>query len=72
MAEEIRRSRLDLAKTRPTPPPTRQPIGKRWLDRFKTRYPEIQGVWKRQVEGVRHNTANLEVIKAYFEATTEL
>ena len=72
MAEEVRRSRLCLSKTPPTPPFLRRPIGKHWLDRFRNRHPEIQGVWTRQIEGVRHNTANLDVVKTYFEATTEL
>lgn len=72
MAEEIRRSRVCLSKTPPTPPSTRRPIGKSWLNRFRQRHPEIQGVWTRQIEGVRHNTTNLELVKTYFEATTEL
>ncbi|PPJ59567.1 hypothetical protein CBER1_11687 [Cercospora berteroae] len=72
IAEKVRQSRLWLARTPPTLPSTRRPMGKHWLDRFRNRHPEIQGVWTRQIEGVRHNIANLDIVKTYFEAVTEL
>jgi hypothetical protein len=68
MAEEIRRLRFRLTST----PTSLRLIGKHWLDRFRIRHPEIQGVWTRQIDGVRHNTVILEAVKTYFEATTEL
>ena len=40
MAETIRRQRFQLSKQAPR----RRPIGKRWLDRFRIRYPEIKGI----------------------------
>jgi len=41
MAEEIRRSRYQLASV---PPSYDRPISKSWLDRFRKRHSEIQGV----------------------------
>jgi len=69
MAEEIRRNRFQLSKT---PSSYLRPIGKSWLDRFRTRHPEIQGVWTRKIESVRHKALSLNVAKMWFEAVTEL
>jgi len=69
MAEEIRRSRYQLASV---PPSYDRPIGKSWLDRFRKRHSEIQGVWTRKIEGVRHKALSLEVVKTWFEAVTEV
>lgn len=69
MAEEIRRCRFRLSRTPPSYP---RPIGKSWLDRFRKRHPEIQGAWTRTIEGARHKAVNLEGIKTWFEAVTEL
>ena len=43
MAENIRRQRYQLSTHRRSNPLLR-PLGKNWLDKFKSRYPEIQGV----------------------------
>ena len=49
-----------------------RPIGKNWLDRFKKRHPEVQGVWARKIEGAGHNAMNVETVKTWFEAVTKL
>jgi hypothetical protein len=59
MAEEVRRSRFQLSQL---PPSTSQPIGEHWIDRFRTRHPEIQGVWARQIESVRHTAINTDIV----------
>lgn len=69
MAEEVRRNRFPLSRDPPSCP---RPIGKSWLDRFRVRHPEIQGVWARKIEGARHKAMNVETVKTWFEAVTEL
>ncbi|TKA64438.1 hypothetical protein B0A49_10136 [Cryomyces minteri] len=69
MAEEIRRGRVRLSKKLP---PSPRPIGGRWLDRFKTRHPEIEGIWTRQIESARFNATSYEGVKRWFDAVTEL
>ena len=49
MAEEIRRYRFQLSQS---PPSTLRPIGEHWIDRFRTRHLEIQGVWTCQIDSV--------------------
>lgn len=46
MAQELRRGRVQLSS--PSSPNPR-PIGYSWLEQFKTRYPELEGVWARQI-----------------------
>ncbi|KYG40615.1 hypothetical protein M433DRAFT_160164, partial [Acidomyces richmondensis BFW] len=53
-------------------PPYLHPLGKGWLDRFRTRHPQIQGIWTRQIEGVRHNAISVAALKTWFDAVTEL
>ena len=69
MAEEIRRCRFQLSES---PPPTLQPIGEHWIDRFRIRHPEIQGVWTRQIESARHTAINTDAVKTWFDAVAEL
>ena len=69
MAEEVRRSRFKLSQS---PRPTLQPIGEQWIDRFRARHPDIQGVWTRQIESVRHTAINTDAVKTWFDAVTEL
>ncbi|KAK0246679.1 hypothetical protein LTS02_017836 [Friedmanniomyces endolithicus] len=69
MAEEIRNNQYRLSKASP---PSHRSIGKSWLDRFRKRNPEIQGVWTRKIEGVRHNAMRPEAVKTWFEAVIEL
>ena len=40
MAKEIRRSRFQLSAS----PPSLRRIGDHWVERFRTRHPEIQGI----------------------------
>jgi hypothetical protein len=69
MAEEVRYGRYQLGHN---PPSCERPIGKSWLDRFRYRHPEIQGIWTRKIDGVRHKALSLEVVKTWFEAVTEV
>lgn len=57
MAEEIAHQRYQLSKA----PPLQQSFGKHWLERFRARHTEIQGVWTRQIESARYNATNVEV-----------
>jgi hypothetical protein len=69
MAEEVRQSRFQLSQS---PPSNLRPIGEHWIDRFRTRHPEIQGIWTRQIDSVRHNATNTETVQTWFKAVTEL
>jgi hypothetical protein len=44
IAEEIRRGRIQLSRASALTPPL---IGQKWLRRFKTRMPDIAGIWTR-------------------------
>lgn len=68
MAEEIAHPQYQLSKA----PPLQQSFGKHWLERFRARHSEIQGVWTCQIESARYNATNVEVLKTYFDAVTEL
>ena len=69
MADEIRRNRFPLSRDPPSYP---RPIGKSWLDRFRVRHLGIQGAWSRKIEGARQKAMNVETVKTWFEAVTEL
>lgn len=69
MAEEVRTERVQLSRRKSS---DARPIGYSWLDRFRTRFPEIQGLWTRQLESARYNGANYETVRAWFDAVTEL
>ena len=71
IAKQIREQRHQL-KADATSSPSQRPIGKRWLDRFRTRHPQIQGTWARQIESARHNATNPDAIKRWFDAVTRL
>ena len=71
MAENIRSQRYQLSATRYSAPLLR-PLGKNWLDKFKSRHPEIQGVWVRKIENARHKAVTKEVVTSWFEAVTSL
>lgn len=68
MAEEIRHQRTQISKT----PSSFRPLGKGWLNRFRTRHTEIQGVWTRQIESVRHNAISVEAMNTWFDAVRAL
>jgi hypothetical protein len=68
MAETICCQRYQLSKQAPH----RRPIGKRWLDRFRIRHPEIQGVWTRQIESARYTALNNTTVQGWFDAVTDL
>ena len=68
IAEEIRHHRIQISKI----PPSLHPLGKGWLDRFRTRHPQIQGIWTRQIEGVRHDAISVAALNTWFDAVTEL
>ncbi|KAI7722002.1 hypothetical protein KC353_g885 [Hortaea werneckii] len=69
MAEELRRGRVRISKAEPQP---LRPIGERWLDRFKSRNPEIAGIWTRQIDAARFKATNYDGVKRWFDAVTEL
>jgi hypothetical protein len=69
MAEEIRRERVQLARAATS---TLRPIGENWLNRFKSRMPDIAGIWTRQIDAARYKATNHEGVKRWFDAVTEL
>ncbi|KAK1086446.1 hypothetical protein LTR48_003559 [Friedmanniomyces endolithicus] len=68
MVEEIRHQRTQISKTLSS----FRPLGKDWLNGLRTRHTEIQGVWTRPIESVRHNAISVEAMKTWFDAVTEL
>jgi len=68
MAENLRSQRIQLKPSARS----QRPIGKHWLDRFRKPYPEIQGVWLRQIESARENATNVDTVKRRFDAVTQL
>ena len=68
LALEIRSNRYALT----TPNPPSRPLGKRWIDRLYTRYPEIKGVWSRQIEASRFKGTSYPVVQAYFSSLSTL
>ena len=71
MAENIRSQRYQLSTAHQSNPPLR-PLGKNWLNKFKSRHPEIQGVWTRKIENARHKAVTKEAVTSWFEAVTSL
>ena len=68
LAEEIRLSRFRLSSS----PTSYPPISKRWVDRFRKRYPELKTIYSRALDASRFEGANYPVINAFFEALTDL
>ncbi|RZL52716.1 MAG: hypothetical protein EOP65_14565 [Sphingomonas sp.] len=68
LAEEIRLSRFRLSST----PTSYSPISKRWIDRFRKRYPELKTIYSRALDASRFEGVNYPVINAFFEALTDL
>jgi hypothetical protein len=68
LAEEIRLSRFRLSST----PTSYPPISKRWIDRFRKRYPELKTVYSRALDASRFEGVSYPVINAFFEALTDL
>ncbi len=68
MAEEVRSGRIQLGRT----PPTLRPIGHTWIERFKTRHPELGSIWTRQIDSVRFYATNYAGVQKWFDAVTEL
>lgn len=69
MAEEVRRSRVTLSSH---PHSYTTLISRRWLSRFYSRHPEIEGAYARQIDNARFKAINLEGVKRWFAAVTEL
>ena len=67
MAENIRSQRFQLSSRCTSNPPLR-PLGVNWLNKFKSRHPEIQGVWARKIENARHKAVTKEAVTSWFEA----
>jgi hypothetical protein len=68
LAKEIRLSYFRLSSTLTS----YSPIGKRWLDRFRKRYPELKTVYSRALDASRFEGVNYPVVNAYFDALTDL
>ena len=68
LAEEIRLSYFRLSST----PTSYPPISKRWIDRFRKRYPELKTIYSRALDASRFEGVNYPVINAFFEALTDL
>jgi hypothetical protein len=68
LAEEIRLSRFRLSSS----PTSYPPISKRWIDRFRKRYPELKTIYSRALDASRFEGVNYLVVNAFFEALTDL
>jgi hypothetical protein len=68
LAKEIRLSCFCLSST----PTSYLPISKRWIDRFRKRYPELKTVYSRALDASRFEGVNYPVVNAYFDALTDL
>jgi hypothetical protein len=68
LAEEIRLSRFRLSSN----PTSYPPISKRWIDRFRNRYPELKTVYSRALDASRFEGVSYLVVNAYFDALTDL
>ena len=68
LAKEIRARRYALSST----PPSYPPIGKRFLDRLRNRYPIIATIYNRQIETSRYDGTSYIVVESYFTALTDL
>jgi hypothetical protein len=68
LAEEIRLSRFCLSST----PTTYPPISKRWINRFRKRYPELKTIYSRALDASRFEGVTYPVVNAYFDALTDL
>ena len=68
LAKEICLSRFRLSSS-----PTSYPhISKRWVDRFRKRYPELKTIYSRALDASCFEGVNYPVINAFFEALTDL
>jgi hypothetical protein len=48
------------------------PLDHSWLRRFRTRHPEISGVWSRQIDRKRFENATFDTIKPWFDAVADI
>lgn len=68
LAEEIRKRRVALS-----PLPRLYPsIGKRWLDRFRKRYPTTSTISSWKIDAFRFDGVNYPTMNAYFSALSDL
>ena len=68
IAESMRQKRL---QSKDGPRICFVPISKDWIMRFKSRHPDIEGVWARKIDAKRHNACNLDTLKRWFGALEE-
>jgi hypothetical protein len=68
LAEEIRNTRFRLSST----PTSYPPISKRWIDKFRKRYPILKTVYSRALDASRFEGVNYLIINAYFTTLTDL
>lgn len=68
LAEEIRNARFRLTSTLTSYPP----ISKRWIDRFRKRYPILKTVYSRAIDASRFEAVSYPTINAYFTTLSDL
>jgi hypothetical protein len=68
LAKEIRLSCFRLSST----PISYPPLGKRWLDKFRKRYPELKTVYSRSLDTSCFEGVPYPIVNAYFDALTNL
>jgi hypothetical protein len=68
LTKEIRLSYFCLSSS----PTSYPPISKRWIDRFRKRYPELKMVYSRGLDTNRFEGVNYLVVNAYFDVLTDL
>ena len=69
MAEEIRRARVQLSPQQQQP---LLPIGEKWIYRFRNRYPDLKGIWTRQLDTSRFRSMNRASLETYFDVVLKL
>lgn len=70
IASQLRQTRLLLDPT--CRPDSIEPLGINWIQRFKSRHPEVRTTTTRRIDAARFNGANVENMTAWFNEVREL
>jgi hypothetical protein len=65
MAKNLYADRVHLSTTSTLPPAT---FDHNWLERFKNRFPQLQGIWTRQITRDRFDAATQNTARPWFDA----